>query len=420
MTTAQQHPWYRSLDAWQLGLFGLMLVSVSLSIAVSQISLGLVLALILYRGLVQRRWPAPTGVETAALALALWALGMIPLSTDPGQSAVFYRRFFLFTSLWAGSAVANSVGRRRGLLVAMLIGAVAAAVYGEVLLMRQSGGVFARRLWTATNPMTSGAMLMLVVVTVIGYLAVGGRDRRFRWLVGLLALPVFFALLQTMTRSALLGLMAGVGAIVLLIRPRWFVVFALVLAVFLGVIYGGGDAVVPAGLWRRINPEQVLHGANTTARLEMWRGGWAMVKAHPWTGVGDCDLQAVSPHYYGNEKTVYIGHLHNNLVMQAAIWGVPGLLLSQIFVFMPLVLLVRRWRALGLVSDGRAGDLHGAGWIAGAVGVWAAFYVAGMTEWYFGDAEPMMLYLGILGIALGRGMRDIRGVAEDKQPKEQQ
>jgi hypothetical protein len=32
--------------------------------------------------------------------------------------------------------------------------------------------------------------------------------------------------------------------------------------------------------------------------------------------------------------------------------------------------------------------------------VWAGFYVAGFTEWYFGDAEPMLIFLAVIGAAL--------------------
>jgi len=390
----------KSLETWQLGFFLLMLVSVSLSIAVSQICLGLVLAILLYRGLVERQWPARNGVEKAALALALWALGMIPLAADVPQAALYYRRFFLFAALWAGSSLGTSSARRQVMLACILVGALAAVAIGEVKLARTASVLFAGRLRTESNSMTSGAMLMLPALTAIGWLALRGGSRRWRLGVILGALPIAFALLQTLTRSALLGTVAGIGAMVLLVRPRMFAVFLVLLAMLLGVVYGGGEAVVPAGIWRRINPKTLVTASTTTARLDMWRGGWEMVKAHPLTGVGDCDMQSLSPQYYGDDETTYFGHLHSNPVMLAAIWGVPGFLLGQVFIFVPLVLLVRKWRRWRAENNGRGDPPDGAGWVVGAVGAWTGFYVAGFTEWYFGDAEPMMLYLAILGIAL--------------------
>ncbi len=411
MTAGATSSWYRSSATWQFIFLLVTLAAASLSIAISQIGLGLVLLVFLYRGVVRRQWPARTGVELPAAALAVWALGMIPLAADVGQAAVYYRRFFLFAALWGAASLATNERRRGWLLGAVVAGALIASVVGGIQLAQQTGGLFNRRFLGSFNPMTSGALLMLVVLPALAFLVRRGVPRWWRVALAVASLPVALALVQTMTRSALLGLVAGVGAMVLLARPRLFLIFLLVLTILLGALYVGGEAVVPDRLWRRINPEYVLAGGNTQVRLEMWRGGWEMVKAHPWTGVGDCDLTALAPEYYGDEDTTYFGHLHSNPVMLAVIWGVPGFILAQIFIFAPLVVLVRRWRQPG---DGLRRCPMQANWILGAVGIWAGFLVAGFTEWYFGDAEPMLLYLAILGIALGTGCPEI------EQPKEQQ
>ncbi|MBK7670714.1 MAG: hypothetical protein IPJ24_04850 [bacterium] len=43
--------------------------------------------------------------------------------------------------------------------------------------------------------------------------------------------------------------------------------------------------------------------------------------------------------------------------------------------------------------------------------MWMGFFVAGLTEWYFGDAEPMLIYLAVLGIALGGGHHAATGAS---------
>jgi O-antigen ligase len=139
---------------------------------------------------------------------------------------------------------------------------------------------------------------------------------------------------------------------------------------------------------------------NTTLRLEMWRGGWAMVKRHPLTGVGDRGLEEISPEYYTSADGLYFGHLHSNIPHMAAIWGAPGLLFGQAFIFAGFWYLVRRWRALRRQPGGAAATPAAAGWALGAIAVWAGFYVAGFTDWYFGDAESMLIYLAILGAGL--------------------
>ena len=145
-----------------------------------------------------------------------------------------------------------------------------------------------------------------------------------------------------------------------------------------------------------------MGGDNTQPRLEMWRGGLEMVKAHPVTGVGDRGLEEISPDYYTSEFGVYHGHLHNNIVQMAVIWGIPGLIFGQAFI----------WPGCGIWSSA-GGTLRRArrpgqapvqsAWVLGAIGVWVSFYIAGFTEWYFGDAESMLIYLAILGMRPGAG-----------------
>ncbi|MBK7670711.1 MAG: hypothetical protein IPJ24_04835 [bacterium] len=83
----------RSAASWQSALVMVMLAAGFLSIAASQLALGLALLLMLYRWFVQKERPPFTGLERTAAALALWALAMVPLSTNVAQSALYYRRF---------------------------------------------------------------------------------------------------------------------------------------------------------------------------------------------------------------------------------------------------------------------------------------------------------------------------------------
>jgi O-antigen ligase len=121
-----------------------------------------------------------------------------------------------------------------------------------------------------------------------------------------------------------------------------------------------------------------------------------MFRRHPVTGIGDRDLREIGPEYFEHEDIQYKGHLHSNPLMLLVIWGVPGFLLGMGFLVWQGFLLFRRWR-----SRPREGDPSADAWLLGALGIWAGFFVAGLTEWYFGDAESMLLYLALTGIALG-------------------
>ncbi len=380
-----------------LGFVLLMMFSGFISIALSQVSLFAALMIFLFRWVRGNGSPVKTGLELSAVLLALWALLNIPFSSDWQTSLIFYRRFFLFTAIWIVASVINTERRRLLMLGFSLFGALAISLYGSVQMILKTGSLFRGRLDAMSNPMTSGSLLMMAVLLGAGFLLSGGQRRNVRWAVGAVLVPIILALLLTVTRSALLGLLGGFGVMFLLVRPRWFLVFFLLLSLGVGLLAAFGESILPYQFYDRVNPKELVSGTNTVVRLEMWRGGWQMVKEKPILGFGDCNLEGIAPDYYGDENTVYFGHLHNNLVQLAVIWGFPGLILGQFFVIAGLFLLVKRWR-----SQNRSGDPNPvlSGWILGMCGVWTGFFLAGFTEWYFGDAESMLIYLAFLGCAL--------------------
>jgi O-antigen ligase len=391
----------QTASTWQSGFLLLMLTAGYLSIAVSQLALGLALLALLYRWVFRHEAPPLTGLEKPAALLAAWALLMIPFSTDAAQSAVFYKRFYLFTAIWVAAACAATEKRRRLMLACLLAGALATCLYDQVLLIVRTGGLFRERMTGAFNPMTSGCLLMMAVLCGLGFLVAPGTSRRLRWGLAAALLPLLVGVVMIMTRSAETGLVAGVGALLLVIRPRLFAGFAVAMVLVVVLVALQGERYMSRPPWNRLTPTYLTSDKNTTLRLEMWRGGWNMVKKHPLTGVGDRDLKQISPQYYTSADSLYFGHLHSNIPHMAAIWGLPGLVLGQGFVFAGLWVLVRRWRALVRQPGGAAATPAAAGWILAAIAVWAGFYVAGFTEWYFGDAESMLIYLAILGAALG-------------------
>jgi O-antigen ligase len=392
---------FKSAANWQLVFLLIMLATGYLSIAVSQIALGLALSVMLYRWMFRREAPPINGLEKTAALLALWALVMIPFSSNVAQSLVYYRRFYLFTATWVAASAATTERRRRLMLAFLMAGSLAISIYGEIRHVLLAGGFQSQRMVGVFNAMTGGAVLMMAILVAAGFLIVPGIGRKLKALIAIAALPMILGLIMTMTRSAELGLLAGLGIMLLLAKPRIFGFFLVVLLVSTAVLAMYGDHMLPERAWSRINPKFVIAGDPTIQRLEMWRGGLEMVRAHPLTGVGDRGLEEISPEYYTSASNMYFGHLHSNIVHMAAIWGIPGLIFGQAFVFAGLWFLVKRWRSLRQQPQILRNAPAAAGWVLGAIGVWLGFYVAGIAEWYFGDAESMLIYLAILGCALG-------------------
>jgi O-antigen ligase len=397
MTTLRQentHLLKLSLQHWQLVFVTIMLFTGSISIAVTQMALGVSLVLQLVRWLGKKEPLPPIRMHVAVGLLAAWALLMIPFSGDSSQSMLFYRRFYLFAALWVTAGVAVSEFNRKILLGSLIGGSAIISIAGMAKVVQETGGLFTTRLGEMSNPMTSGCLLMLALLACLGVVLTRGVSWRSRAIITVAASPVFLGLLHTMTRSAWLGLMAGVMAMIFFVRPRFFL--GLFVICVLGLIFLPAitDLVLSEKAASRVQWDYILNGRNTTLRLDMWRGGWEMIKSHPLTGVGDRDLLSVSAEYYGDENTSYYGHLHSNPVMFAVIWGVPGFVLAMGLLGWMAFLLVKGYREKRLPP-------WATGWLLGAIGAWVAFFVAGLTEWYFGDAESMQFFLAITGIALG-------------------
>jgi len=392
---------FKSAANWQLIFLLLMLTAGYLSIAVSQIALGLALLVMLYRWVFLKEAPPVTGLEKTAALLALWALVMIPFSTNVSESLVFYRRFYLFSAIWVAASMATTERRRWLMLGFLLAGSLAISIYGQIHHAQLTGGFLSQRMTVLFNAMTGGALLMMVIMIAAGFLIVPGIGRRTKVVIAVAVSPVILGLVMTMTRSSQLGLLAGLGIMLLLAKPRVFGMFLVFLLLVAAVLAVFGENLMSERMWSRINPQFVVAGDNTSLRLEMWRGGLEMVKAHPITGVGDRGLEEISPDYYTSEGNHYFGHLHSNIVQLAVIWGIPGLIFAQAFIWAGLWFLIKRWRALRRRPAGLPAVPATAGWVLGAIGAWISFYIAGLTEWYFGDAETMLIYLAILGCALG-------------------
>ncbi len=375
----------------------LMMTAGFVSIAISQICLGASLGLLLYRWWVKGIKPPKTGLETSALLLAVWALVNIFFSTDWQTSLIFYRRFFLFSAIWVVAAVITTERRRILFLIFSMVGALGISIYGEISQIVRFGSIFERRFDSMSNSMTSGSLLMMFLLIGAGFLLAGGLRRRTQvyLLVGLI--PVFLGVILTLTRSALLGLIVGVALMLLLSHRRWFFFFLGLLGLGVLLLVTVGDSILPPLIYKRLSFDYLMSGTNTVVRLEMWQGGWEMVKDRPILGMGDRSLDTVGPDYFGNAETVYHGHMHNNFVQLAVIWGIPGLILGLFFIFQPIFLLVPRWNKVRKLNPSPQAL---SGWILGACGLWVGFVIAGLTEWYFGDAETMLIYLAFLGCAM--------------------
>src|SRR5579884_299710 len=175
----------------------------------------------------------------------------------------------------------------------------------------------------ASHWMTFGGQEMIVLL-VVAALLLFSRERRWRVSCIVAAAIILLAMALGLTRSVLLaGLPAGAAYLVWQWK-KWLLpaVPALAIAAFLAAPFQVRERVASA-----VRPHPQYD--SNVQRLIMARTGWAMIKAHPWFGVGPEQIAPQFDHYVPADiprplPQGWYGHLHNIYLQYAAERGVFG------------------------------------------------------------------------------------------------
>jgi O-antigen ligase len=241
--------------------------------------------------------------------------------------------------------------------------------------------------------MVLGTASMLALM-VFGSAALKDDCFRRPWAVACLGF-LALALLLTLTRSAWLGAAAG-GTLLLLMDGRWKVLFGLALGLAALTVLPGSPVA------RRLQQGTEMSQGSTRERVYMAQAGAAIIRDHPWLGVGDA-MASFDGHdgYYRRYRSAEAaqdpvlkdhdqGHLHDDFIMLGALYGLPGLLLL-LAAF--AALLPPLWR--GRKARGLAGGLA-----LGALAAAVAWWVNGLFEYNFGSFQSSFVLWFLLGLGL--------------------
>jgi O-antigen ligase len=368
--TAGVSPRDRLEQAGRVTLVGLV-AAAQLSIAVAQILLA-VSAVCWFAWHVIRRerleapsffWPL-----VGYAALTLLSAGF---SLDPVVSVTDCKQLSLFLLIPIVYDFARGTRTRLLITVILTIGAISAIV-GIVQYAILNYDLGRRPQGTLSHWMTYSGTLMLVICTAMARLLHDTRDRAWAAVV----MPALVAaLMLSFTRSAMVGVTAGVGVLLLLRDFR--------LVGLLPILAAGVLAISPAALTDRVYSTFDLNDPTSRDRIAMLQAGVAIVRDYPFTGVGPDMVRRVYPEYRvaGAVQENNL-HLHNVPMQIAAERGIPALLLWCWFVVAALLGL------RPLLERGRNRVLA-----TTAVAVIVAMLTAGMFEYNFGDSEFLMLFL---------------------------
>jgi O-antigen ligase len=379
-----------------VGALALMGVAGALqfSIAISQILL-LVALLCWAAALVVRRerlevpaffWPL--------LAYAGATLTSAFLSSDPRTSVVDCKQLVLFLIV---PAVYRLIGGRQTqtLMTVVLTCAAISAVVGVIQYgILHYDHLNQRPQGTLGHYMTYSGLLMMVIALAVARVLFDSSDRTWAALV-LPALAVAVAL--TSTRSAWVGVCAGVALLFALKDFRLFAVLPVVAAIFF--------ALAPGMITKRFVSMFDNKDPTRIDRLAMLHEGERMIAAHPLAGVGPNMVERRYAEYRGDDAVNRINpHLHNNPLQIAAERGLPALALWLWFIAALARDLARRF------ATGSQRFLS-----AAALATLVALLTAGLFEYNFGDSEVLMLFLIIVTLPAAADLRNLRSRASSRK-----
>jgi len=220
--------------------------------------------------------------------------------------------------------------------------------------------------------MTYSGLLLLVVAAAVARLLFEPRDRMWPAMV----LPALLvALVLTFTRSAWVGACAVAALLFAMKDFRLLPVIPIVAAVFF--------AISPPQITARFYSMFDLKDPTSRDRVAMLREGVAMIKTHPFTGVGPNMVQRLYAQYRDPTAVEKVNpHLHNVPMQIAAERGLPALAAWLCVVGIAAVDVAR------LLRRSRFPCLP-----ATALAAIAGMLAAGMFEYNFGDSEFLMLFL---------------------------
>jgi len=367
-------------------------VSILFSIALSQFLLGLALVLLIVSKQ-QRRFPP---IQLPLLLFFLLTVIAVALSVNPVAGLVQIRKFFVFGIALAVASTYDSIEHVLWTVAAWGLLASVSALRGIGQFVHryreahQTGSDYyefyldSRVTGIASHWMTFGGELMIVLLMLTALLlfAVNTRIR----ILAAAVLPLLgLALILGLTRGIFL---AGVPAGLLYLLwnwKRWSLAFVPLACL---ILFWAAPAHVKERVLSVVQP----HGMDDSnaRRVILTRTGIAMIRAHPWFGLG--------PEQVGPQFLQYVpldvprplpkgwyGHLHNVYLQYAAERGIPALL-------------VMLWLLAKIMVDlhGAATRLHShpAVWaFYGAVAVEVGILAEGFFEYNLGDSEVLTMFL---------------------------
>ena len=382
----------RLLDA----LLVTLAVGLACSITLSETTLLVMALVLLARARPRASWlRAP--LASPVLAFAAWTLVTTATAIRPGDSLrAAAEKLLLLGTFWVVLAALPDTASARRFATALF---VAVSVVAFLSIVQVAGCVEGGFEDTPQIPLLttyfkkcvrahgffSIYMTLAGVLTVVSTLTLPrlqgfrrGLLAAFAWLAGAVALAL------TEVRGAWVGF--GVGGVVTVLLGR-----RARLALLLGALPLA--ALAFPHVQERLR--SMLDPADLTARerVVMLHVGLRLVREHPVAGIGPGQVKHVYPTYAPPEALRrHTGHLHDTPLQIAVERGLVGLAL-WLWIFVAFFV-----RAVGVLRRVPAQAAADRALVVGALAAVAAFLVAGLFEYNFGDTEVLLAMLSVMAL----------------------
>lgn len=226
----------------------------------------------------------------------------------------------------------------------------------------------------------AGQILVYLLLVLSWFMA--GKNGRIRYWLPAALLVLGAALFWTFSRSAILGVAAGIVALIILVRGwrRWVGLAALVTGTAVSLL-------IPS---IRTHMLMLFEMKRHVTRLNLWKSSWDGIQARPWLGFGPGNFESLLAGHQVQGYYETLAHSHNDLLMHGVNAGIPAILAAVALLVVTCRLFWMAWKRAVL---GR--------WvILGAMGVQVGITVAGFFQVYQTDDEVEMLLYFILGCAV--------------------
>lgn len=370
------------------------------SIAGTQITLGLLIIVWLTKMIVKREFTIQkTGVELAFLVFIITLIISTIFSLEPQASFFHLKNMLLITVVYI---VFNNIHQKPTLVRVIdlfIIVSVIIAIWG-LLSTDFMGGKRVAAFKSTT--MTWGAMSTIFTIVTLSLALFSGLGRK-QLLYGVAFLIQFTSLIFSWVRGAWVALVVGI--IILSFVKNKKLIFGLL--IFLLIVF----FLAPTHIKHRISHIADLSVNSTNVRLVQWKHSLEIIRDYPIVGVGWIDLGELIRSYApeGTDISYHsyqIGHFHNNFIMFFVYFGLLGFMAGCYLIFRILQVMIKIYRKIP-VDEGWLSALS-----LGCIAAFVSFWINGLFDWTFGDAEPATMMWFIVGISLVIGK-----LMEENHPK---